>query len=139
MGFAIFLPPPLEAEFRSRGAYSIPQSAAPHTTESQPPARRFTFPYVWERLYLSTFSFGRRLPFARCSLFGRFPEMLFQVHAKFYERDAFTFEQFSLKQGVRPANEDFAAVTDDAVPRNPFSRGSSGHGASRRARAAGQA
>lgn len=39
---------------------------------------------------------------------------------------------------MRPANEDFAAVADHAVPGNAFSGGSSGHGASGRARAARQ-
>ena len=64
--------------------------------------------------------------------------MLLQIHAELHERNPFAFEKFSLKQGVRSANEDFAAVADDPVPRNPFSGGSGSHGASSRARAAGQ-
>src|SRR5690348_9939485 len=120
-----------------RRVYSIPQSAAPHATPGQPLVCGFTFRYVCARLYLSAVSFGQRFLLGR-GLFGWLPELLFQIHAKLYERDAFTFEKFSLKQSVRAANQDFAAVADHAVPRNAFSGRSGGHGTSGRARAAGQ-
>ena len=64
--------------------------------------------------------------------------MFFQVDAGFYDADAFAFEEFSLEQSVRSANEDFPAVADYAVPWNAFSRRSGGHGATSRARAARQ-
>ena len=64
--------------------------------------------------------------------------MLFKVHAKLHKRDTFTFEEFSLEQSVWPANKDFTAVADDAMPRNPFSGRSGGHGATSRARTARQ-
>ena len=68
-----------------------------------------------------SFSFSVEFLFAYRGLLSWIPEMLFQIHAKLYERDTFTFEKSSLKQGVRPANEDFAAVADHTVPRNSFS------------------
>ena len=98
------------------------------------------FSYVCEQLYLSAvlFRLRRSFLFGGRGLFGWLPKMLFEIHAKFDERDTFTFEKSSLKQGVRAANEDFAAVTDHAVPRNALSGGSCCHGASGRARATWQ-
>src|SRR5258706_5822305 len=75
----------------------------------------------------------------QCGFFWRFPEVAFQVHTRLNDFDAFAFEEFSLEGSVRLANEDFAALADDAMPGNTFSRGSGGHGASRAARAAWEA
>src|SRR5467141_551961 len=66
----------------------------------------------------------------------RLPEVAFQVHARLSDFDAFAFEEFSLQGSVRLADEDFAALTDDAMPGNAFSGRSRGHGASGAARAA---
>ncbi len=55
--------------------------------------------------------------------------MIFQIDAGFGDFDAFGFKEFFLERGVRLADEDFAALTDHAMPGNAFSRGSGGHGA----------
>ena len=64
--------------------------------------------------------------------------MSFQVNAGFDDRDAFAFEEFTLKGSVRFANEDFASRAHDAVPGDALSRGSGGHGAAGATRAATQ-
>src|SRR5205809_2810088 len=69
----------------------------------------------------------------------RFPKVALQVHARLNDFDAFAFEEFSLEGGVRLANEDFAALADDAMPGNAFAGRSGGHGASSAARAARKA
>jgi len=65
--------------------------------------------------------------------------MALQIDARLDDRDAFAFEEFSLEGSVRFADQDFSALTDDAVPGNAFSGRSRGHGAPRAARAAGKA
>src|SRR5258708_29070572 len=65
----------------------------------------------------------------------RFPEVALQVHTRLNDFDAFAFEEFSLEGSVRLANEDFAALADDAMPGNAFAGRSGGHGASCAARA----
>src|SRR5467141_2766541 len=71
--------------------------------------------------------------------FWRFPEVALQVHTRLNDFDAFAFEEFSLEGSVRLANEDFAAIADDAMPGNAFSGGCGCHSASFAARAAGEA
>src|SRR6267154_6290921 len=71
--------------------------------------------------------------------FWRFPEVALQVHTRLNDFDAFAFEEFSLEGSVRLANEDFAALADDAMPGNAFAGRSGGHGASCAARAARKA
>src|SRR6266404_5497657 len=71
--------------------------------------------------------------------FWRFPEVALQVHTRLNDFDAFAFEEFSLEGSVRLANEDFAALADDAMPGNAFSGGCGSHSASCAARAAGEA
>ena len=92
---------------------------------------------IWNT-FLSGYNLQRFL-FKSRGLSGWLPEVLFQIHAELYKRDAFTFEKFSLKQSVGPTNQDFAAIAYDAVPRDPFSGWGGGHGASGCARAARQA
>src|SRR5215469_14103604 len=84
------------------------------------------------------FPFRQLFLLSRGGLFGWLPDVLLQVHTKLYEGDAFTFEKFSLKQSMRAANEDFAAVADHTMPGNAFSGGSGGHSASGGARPARQ-
>src|SRR5713226_4871529 len=69
----------------------------------------------------------------------RLPEVAFQVHARLSDFDAFAFEEFSLQGSVRLADEDFAALTDDAMPGDALSGGSGSHSAASGARAASQA
>ena len=65
--------------------------------------------------------------------------MAFQVDTKFDDGYAFAFKELLLEQSMWPANEDFPAIANHAVPRNAFSRRGGGHGASSRARSARQA
>ena len=65
--------------------------------------------------------------------------MTFQVDAGFRDFYAFTFEELALERGVGLADEDFAALTNDAMPGDAFSRRSGGHGAACAARAAREA
>src|SRR5260370_18906447 len=67
----------------------------------------------------------------------RLPEVAFQVHARLSDFDAFAFEEFSLQGSVRLADEDFAALTDDAMPGNAFAGRSGGQGPCGAVRAAG--
>src|SRR5260370_1389255 len=60
----------------------------------------------------------------------RLPEMVFQVHARLNDFDAFAFEELSLQGSVRLADQDFAAFTDHTMPGNAFAGRSGGHGAS---------
>jgi len=69
----------------------------------------------------------------------RFPEVAFQVYARLDDCDALAFEEFSLQGSVRLANEDFAALTDDAMPGDALSRGSGSHSAASGTRAARKA
>jgi hypothetical protein len=55
--------------------------------------------------------------------------MTLQVDAALDDGDAFTFEKFFLKRGVRLADEDLAVCAKDAVPGDTFSARSCGHGA----------
>ena len=75
----------------------------------------------------------------RSGFFWRLPEVAFQVHARLDNGDAFAFEEFSLQRSVRLADEDFAALTDDPMPGDAFSRGSGGHRAASGTRAARKA
>ena len=65
--------------------------------------------------------------------------MPLQVHSRFEECDAFTFQELSLQPSVGFADEQFAAVAYDAVPGYAFAGRRRRHGASCGARAAGQA
>ena len=69
----------------------------------------------------------------------RGPKMRSQVDAGFDDFDAFGFEEFFLERGIGLADEDFAALADDAMPGDTLSGGSGGHGASGGACATGQA
>src|SRR5258706_14072185 len=75
----------------------------------------------------------------QCGFLWRFPEVAFQVHTRLNDFDAFAFEEFSLEGSVRLADEDFAALADNAMPGNAFAGRSGGHGASCGARAAWEA
>jgi hypothetical protein len=70
--------------------------------------------------------------------FQQLPEVPLQVHTKFNDGNSFAFEKLFLEQSVWATDEDFSAIADHAVPGNTFSGRSAGHGASGRARAAGQ-
>jgi hypothetical protein len=61
--------------------------------------------------------------------------MAFQVNARLDDGDAFAFEELFLQGGIRLADEDFAALSNDAMPGNSSSRRSRGHGAPGAARA----
>ena len=61
------------------------------------------------------------------------------VNAAFGHEDAFGFEEFSLKRGVRLADEKLPICTHDAMPGNAFSGGAACHGAAGGSGAAGQA
>ena len=65
--------------------------------------------------------------------------MTFEVDARFNNRDAFAFEELSLQGCVGFADQDFSALAENTVPGNAFPGRRRGHGASRGARAAGQA
>ena len=65
--------------------------------------------------------------------------MALEVEARFGDFHAFGLEEFALQRGVRLADEDFAAVTDDAMPRDAFSRRGSRHGTASAASATAQA
>jgi hypothetical protein len=56
--------------------------------------------------------------FPSCGLLlaGWGPEMTLQVDAALDDRNAFAFEKFFLKRGVRFADEDFAVCAKDAMP-----------------------
>ena len=54
--------------------------------------------------------------------------MTLQVDAELDNGDAFTFEKFPLKRGVRFADEDFAVCAKDAMPGDSLSARSRGHG-----------
>src|SRR5437868_6571852 len=69
----------------------------------------------------------------------RIPQMGFQIDARFNNRDAFGLQQFFLQGSVGLANKNFAALTNDAMPGNAFSRRGSSHGAASAARSAGKA
>lgn len=56
--------------------------------------------------------------------------MQFHVDAALGHFDAFGFEEFSLKGGVRLADQEFAICADDAMPRNAFARRATCHSAS---------
>jgi len=56
----------------------------------------------------------------QCGFLWRFPEVAFQVHTRLNDFDAFAFEEFSLEGSVRLADEDFAALADNAMPGNAF-------------------
>src|SRR5713226_5764156 len=75
----------------------------------------------------------------QCGFLWRFPEVAFQVHTRLNDFDAFAFEEFSLEGSVRLADENFAALPDDAMPGNTFSGRSGCHSASCAARAAWEA
>src|SRR6267143_5037296 len=68
----------------------------------------------------------------------RFPEVLFQVDARFDNGHAFTFEKLSLQGGVRFADQDFSALAENTMPRDAFSGGSCRHCMSRGTRPAWQ-
>lgn len=80
--------------------------------------------------------------FLRCLLgharLGRFPEMGIQIDAGLDDLNAFGFEEFSLKGSVRLADEDFAALAHDAMPRNALSGRSGSHSAPCTAGTAGE-
>ena len=57
--------------------------------------------------------------------------MSLHVHTRFQEFDAFTLEELTLKRGIRFADEELAAVTNDAMPRNAFAGRSGSHGTTR--------
>ena len=64
--------------------------------------------------------------------------MLFHVDAEFGHLHAFGFEQFPLQGSVGLANQEFAAVTDNAMPGHAFSGRRGSHSVARGARAAAQ-
>jgi len=70
---------------------------------------------------------------------GRGPQVAFQVEAGFDNFDAFADKKFSLERSVGLANEDFAVVSDNAVPGNAFPGGCGGHGPAGAACPAGEA
>ena len=53
--------------------------------------------------------------------------MALQVEAGFDNFDAFAREEFFLERSVRLANQDFAVISDNAVPGNAFPGGCCGH------------
>ena len=55
--------------------------------------------------------------------------VLLQVDAEFHDFNAFAFEEPFLEGCVGFANEDFAAGSEDAMPRNSFAARSGCHGA----------
>jgi hypothetical protein len=65
--------------------------------------------------------------------------MSFQVHARFNYGDAFAFEKLSLEGSVRFANQDFAALANNAMPGNSLARRSRSHRAARASRSARKA
>lgn len=65
--------------------------------------------------------------------------MALQVEARFDNFDAFAREEFFLERSVRFANEDFAVISDNAVPGNAFPGGCGRHGAAGTASTAAEA
>lgn len=57
--------------------------------------------------------------------------MGFHVHARFQEPDALAFEEFTLKRGIRFADKQLAAVSDDAMPGDAFAGRNGSHGTTR--------
>jgi hypothetical protein len=53
----------------------------------------------------------------------------FHIDAAFGHLDAFAFEKFALKGSVRLADEEFAARSDDTMPRDSFAGRTTRHGA----------
>jgi len=64
--------------------------------------------------------------------------MPLQIEARFDNFDAFAREEFFLERRVRLANENFAVISDDAVPGNAFPGGCGGHSAAGAASAAAE-
>src|SRR6266480_1483327 len=124
MGSAMFVAPHHAGRTQKRG-YSIPQISSRFVDGEQT---------ATASLVNTLF---RDAEFRR-GFFRRFPEVAFQVHPGLDDGDAFAFEEFSLQGCVRLADQDSAPFTKDTMPRNTFSGGSCGHGATRAARAAGK-
>jgi hypothetical protein len=55
--------------------------------------------------------------------------VFFHVYAGFAKGNTFGFKQFALQAGERLADQQFSAITDDAVPGNTLAGGTCRHGA----------
>jgi hypothetical protein len=62
-----------------------------------------------------------------------------KAEAGFDNFDAFTREEFFLERSIRLANEDFAVISDHAVPGNAFPGGCGRHSAAGTASTAAEA
>ena len=91
---------------------------------------------VWSEMSVLNTLAGR---FLFHSTFSRnSPEVAFEVDARFNNRDALAFEEFSLQGCVGFADQDFSALAENTMPGNAFAGRRRGHGVSRGARAAWQ-
>lgn len=59
------------------------------------------------------------------------PEVTSEVDPGLKKSDAFTFQELALERRIGLADEEFAAIADDSMPRDAFSGRGCGHSAAR--------